>query len=130
MTLLTTTMNKRILVIDDEPDVTLSLKMALEQEGSQADAFNDPFNALSYFKVGIYDLVLLDMKMPKMDGFKLHDEIKEKDNKVKVCFLTASEMYRKEFRKKEYSSFDKDVFIQKPVENEELVKQINKILNS
>jgi DNA-binding response OmpR family regulator len=130
MTQLTTKLNRRILVVDDEPDVTLSLKMALEEEGFQVDAFNDPFNALSYFKIGIYDLALLDMKMPIMNGFKLHGEIKKKDNKVKVCFLTASEMYRKEFRKKEYTSFDRDVFIQKPIENDELVKQINKILNS
>jgi DNA-binding response OmpR family regulator len=66
--------------------------------------------------------------MPKMDGFELYHEIKKKDSNAKVCFLTASELYYEEFRKKEYYALDRDMFIRKPIENEELVKEINKII--
>jgi CheY-like chemotaxis protein len=124
-------MRKRILVMDDEPDMTLLFKMALEEVGSfKVDIFNDPAIALSNYKPGSYDLVTLDIKMPKMDGFELYNEIKKKDDKVKICFLTASEMYYKEIRKEKYCTLDKDLFLQKPIENEMLVKEINKILNS
>jgi CheY-like chemotaxis protein len=66
--------------------------------------------------------------MPKMGGFELYDELKKKDSDVKICFLTASELYYKEFRKKEYHALDRNLFIRKPIENEELVKKINKMI--
>jgi CheY-like chemotaxis protein len=66
--------------------------------------------------------------MPKMDGFQLYDEIKKKDQKAKICFLTASELYYEEFRKKEYHALDKNLFIRKPIDNEELVKDVNKLM--
>jgi CheY-like chemotaxis protein len=68
--------------------------------------------------------------MPKMDGFQLYDEIKKKDQKAKVCFLAASELYYEEFRKKEYHALDKNLFIRKPIDNEELVKDLNRIMSS
>ena len=120
--------NKRILVVDDEPDLTQVSTLALEYHGFKVDSFNDPQEALSKFKPGSYDLIILDIKMPKMDGFELYHEIKKKDNNAKVCFLTASELYYEEFRKKEYCALDRNLFIQKPIDNEDLVKQINKML--
>jgi CheY-like chemotaxis protein len=68
--------------------------------------------------------------MPKMDGFELYDEIKKKDQKAKICFLTASELYYEEFRKKEYYALDKNMFIRKPIGNEELIKEVNRIIMS
>jgi CheY-like chemotaxis protein len=65
-----------------------------------------------------------------MDGFELLDELKKKDNDVKVCFLTASELYYEEFRKKEYHALDKRLFIQKPIDNENLLKEVNRIMTS
>ncbi|HKG41839.1 MAG TPA: response regulator [Nitrososphaeraceae archaeon] len=120
--------NKRILVVDDEPDLTQVSTLALEYHGFKVDSFNDPQEALSKFKPGSYDLIILDIKMPKMDGFELYHEIKMKDNNAKVCFLTASELYYEEFRKKEYCALDRNLFIQKPIDNEDLVKEINKML--
>jgi DNA-binding response OmpR family regulator len=120
--------NYRILVVDDEPDLTQVSTLALEYHGFKVDSFNDPQEALSKFEPGLYDLVILDIKMPKMDGFELYHEIKKKDNNAKVCFLTASELYYEEFRKKEYYALDRNMFIRKPIENEELVKEINKII--
>jgi DNA-binding response OmpR family regulator len=119
----------RILIVDDEPDLTNLTILVLEHYGYKVDAFNDPKEALSKYKPGSYDLIILDIKMPEMDGFELYREIKKKDNNAKVCFLTASELYYEKFRKKEFSALDKDLFIRKPVGNEELVAQVNKMIN-
>jgi DNA-binding response OmpR family regulator len=120
--------NNRILVVDDEPDLTQVSALALEYHGYKVDSFNDPQEALSKFKPGLYDLIILDIKMPKMDGFELYQEIKKKDNNAKVCFLTASELYYEEFRNKEYRALDRNLFIRKPIDNEDLVKEINKMI--
>ena len=121
---------KKILAVDDEPDLTKLCSLALEYHGFKVDTFNDPQEALSNYRPGYYDLVILDIKMPKMDGFELYDEIKKKDHKAKVCFLTASELYYEEFRKKEYCALDRDLFIRKPIDNEELLKEVSKIMMS
>jgi DNA-binding response OmpR family regulator len=118
--------NSRILVVDDEPDLTEVSTLALEYHGFKVDSFNDPQEALSKYKPGLYDLVILDIKMPVMDGFELYREIKKKDNNANVCFLTASELYYEEFRKKEYCAPERNLFIRKPIENDELVKEISK----
>jgi DNA-binding response OmpR family regulator len=121
---------KRILAVDDEPDLTKLCSLALEYHGFKVDTFNDPQEALSSYKSDYYDLVILDIKMPKMDGFELYDEIKKKDSQANICFLTASELYYEEFRKKEYYTIDKNLFIQKPIDNEELLKEVNRIMSS
>jgi DNA-binding response OmpR family regulator len=121
---------QRILVVDDEPDLTKLCSLALEYYGFNVDTFNDSQEALSNFKPDYYDLVILDIKMPKMDGFELYDEIKKKDHKAKVCFLTASELYYEEFRKKEYYALDKNLFIRKPIDNEELLKEVKRMVSS
>ena len=121
---------KRILVVDDEADLTLLCALALEYNGFKVDTFTDPRKALSNYKPGYYDLIILDIMMPNMDGFELYDEIKQKDQKAKICFLTASELYYKEFREKEYNAIDKALFIQKPIQNEELLKEVNRRISS
>jgi DNA-binding response OmpR family regulator len=121
---------KRILVVDDEPDLTEVSRLALEYHGFKVDTFNDSEEVLSNFKPDYYDLVILDIKMPKMDGFELYDELKKKDSDVKICFLTASELYYEEFRKKEYNALDKNLFIRKPIDNEGLLKEVNRIITS
>jgi DNA-binding response OmpR family regulator len=118
---------KKILVVDDEPDVNLTLKVTLEDKGFTADTFDDPLFALQNFRAGqSYDLLILDVKMPKMNGFELYREIRKINDKVKVCFLTAGEMYYDDI----YSDiFDgKNQFIRKPIENEELIKRVNEIM--
>jgi DNA-binding response OmpR family regulator len=121
---------KKIMVVDDEPDLTMLCRFALEYHGFNVDTFNDPQEALSNYKPSYYDLIILDIKMPKMDGFLLYDEIKKKDHKAKVCFLTASELYYKQFRKTEYNAIDKNLFLRKPIGNEELINQVNRIISS
>ena len=119
---------KKVMVVDDEADVISVLEIVLEENGFEVDTFEDPIVALKSYKAGVYDLLIFDIKMPKMDGFELYDEIKKIGDNAKVCFLTASEMYYKASRKEKYCSLDKDLFIQKPIANEDLVQEINKIL--
>lgn len=119
---------KKILIVDDEPDITLAFNMLLSREGFEVDTFNDPLLALSKFRSNYYDIALLDIKMPKMDGFSLYGEISKRDKTLKINFLTASEEYYETFRNEEFAKIDKDLFIQKPIANKELVKRINQIL--
>jgi DNA-binding response OmpR family regulator len=112
---------KRILVVDDEPDITFTLQAGLEDGGFDADAFTNPELVLSSFKPGLYDLVLIDIMMPKMDGFVLYERLKKVDPGIKVCFLTASEMYREESRKMEHSTFNTNLFLHKPIPTDDLI---------
>jgi DNA-binding response OmpR family regulator len=119
---------KRILIIDDEDDVNLVFKVVLEDSGFRVDTFSKPVLALENFKNGLYDLVILDMKMPEMDGITVYQEIRKLDDKVEVCFLTAGDVNYEVFAK-EFSILNKeDRFIRKPISNEELVKRVKKLL--
>jgi DNA-binding response OmpR family regulator len=80
---------KRILHVDDEPDTTMAISIVLETDGFKVDSFNDPVLALSSFRSHYYDLAILDVKMPAMDGFELYGMIKNIDNQANVCFITA-----------------------------------------
>ena len=125
-------MTKRILLIDDEPDITFTIKDILEDNGFQVESFNDPILALNYYKVHFYDLVILDIKMPKMNGFELYIKIREKDPKVKICFFTATTMFNEEIKKALLTfgkTISEDYFIQKPMRFEVLIKKITLIMN-
>ena len=122
---------RRILVVDDQPDITITLKIGLEEDGGfDVDAFTDPEQALSSFKPDLYDLVLVDIKMPKMDGFVFYERLKTVEPDVKVCFLTAGEMYREEIREVKHSTLNKDLFLQKPISTDDLIREINNKINS
>jgi DNA-binding response OmpR family regulator len=121
---------KRVMVVDDEYDITFTLQAGLEDGGFDVDAFTDPELALSSFKPGLYDLILIDIKMPKIDGFVLYELLKTVDNGVKVCFLTASEMYREEVREVEHCALKKDLFLQKPISTDDLIREISNKINS
>ena len=123
---------KKILLVDNEADITYALENALENYGFSIDSFNDSMLALNSYKSNFYDLVILDIKMPKMDGFELYNKIKEKDPKVKICFLTASELFYEEFRKTRYVLGEKlgeEYFIQKPIKTDDLVQKMNALMN-
>ena len=117
----------RILIIDDEDDINLLFKMVLEDNGFKVDTFNDPLVALQNFTAGSYDLLILDMLMPNMNGFELYQKIRMLDDKIKICFLTASGINHEEIRKKvAYATIDypENCFIIKPIENEDLIKRV------
>jgi len=120
-------MSKRILVIDDEPDVNITLRKVLEKNGFIVDSYENPFLALENFKPYYYDLLILDIKMPKMSGFSFYREIKKRDDKLKICFLTAGEMYYGSYSDI-FSSLPANCFIRKPITNDELLKHIDRIM--
>ena len=119
-----TTTTTRLLLVDNEPDNTSVLSMGLEDEGYIVDAFTDPILALSNFKPNYYSLVILDINMPKMNGYDLYKEIRKLDNKVKICFLTASELYNESLRSqtKEIAD-DVKCFYSKTLNHRRLSKQ-------
>jgi two-component system response regulator ChvI len=117
-------------LVDDEPDVTYTIKMILENNGFVVDSYNDPTMALSNFKPGLYDLLLLDIKMPEINGFELYQKIREIDRNVKICFLTASELFYEEYRRLDgYPRINKEHFIQKPFRTDDFIHQLNEILS-
>lgn len=119
---------KRILIVDDEQDIISVFKMVLEMNDFEVDAYNDPLLALSNFKKNAYDLIILDIRMPDMDGFELYKKIRMIDDKVKVCFMTAFDDYRQEF-KKSFPMLDEiKCFIRKPNAIEDLVNHVATIL--
>jgi two-component system, OmpR family, response regulator ChvI len=114
---------KRILLVDDEQDITFAFRIGLEDNGFAVDTFNDAQEALSNFKAGLYDLLLIDVRMPKMNGFELYREIEKIDNKPKICFITAFEVYYKSLREL-FPTVRIDCYIKKPITTDELVQRI------
>ena len=113
----------RIFIVDDEPDITLSFKMILEGNGFKVDTYNDPVQATRNFRAGSYDLVILDIRMPKMDGFQLYEELKKIEEKVKVVFITAFDINYEGLRKM-YPELRIDSFVRKPVDSEYLINVV------
>ena len=114
----------RILIVDDEPEIAQLFALALEDDGFIVDIYHDPLVALSNFKTDLYDLLLVDIKLPNMDGFELYDKIRDMDKRVKVCFISAYQMNYLALRD-QYPGLETDCFIPKPVKAEDLVKRIN-----
>jgi len=119
-------MAKRILVVDDEPDICFVLEKTLGENGFMIDSYEDPLLALDNFKRHLYSLVILDIRMPGLNGFALYREIKRLDKRVKICFLTAGEMFYG--YSDIFSSLPAKCFIRKPIDNEQLMKRINEII--
>jgi DNA-binding response OmpR family regulator len=120
---------KRILIVDDEVDITLSFSLALEDSGLfEVDTYNDPLVALSNYRPNSYDLLLLDINMPNMNGFELYDKIKRIDNKVKVCFISAYDVdynaLREQFPLLEIDCLLPIDIMRKPIEIRKLIKRI------
>jgi DNA-binding response OmpR family regulator len=121
---------KRILIVDDERDVGMTLKMILENYGYDIDSFTDPAVALEQFKPSLYDLTILDIRMPEINGFELYDQLKSRDPNIKTLFLTALNSvvsYNTE-NSTVYSIEGKRLFVKKPVGNKELLEQVNSMV--
>jgi len=118
----------RILIIDDESDITLAFRKALRDKGfEQVETVNDPILAFKNFKAGSYELLIIDIVMPEMDGFSLYEEIRKIDNRVKVCFITAFEVNYQALRAvfpAASTTDDIGCFIRKPVDVDNLIKHI------
>ena len=120
---------KRILIVDDEVDITLSFSLALEDSGLfEVETSNDPLVALSNYRPNYYDLLLLDIRMPAMNGFELYDKIKKLDNKVKVCLISAYDVdydaLREQFPSLEIDCLLPRGVIRKPIQIAKLIERI------
>ena len=128
----------RILIVDDDPDILGTFKAGLNDSDLvksvfgpeielSVDTYTKPKSALSDFKAGAYDLILLDIKMPEMNGFELYEELVKVDEKPKICFITAYETYY-EVLKKDFPELDVGCFIKKPILTSDLAKRIKEVL--
>ena len=113
----------KILLVDDEPDIVQAVKKGLEMLGLSVDAFQDPAKALKAFRPNTYKVAILDISMPKINGFQLYREILKRDDKVRVRFFTAFEEFREEF-KKAFPEIDEHRFIKKPTTISKIAKEL------
>jgi DNA-binding response OmpR family regulator len=116
------------LIVDDEWDIATVLKRGLEKHGFSVSAYSDPVQALRGYTSGTYDLMIVDFKMPHLNGYELCRKIRNVDGRVKVCFLSAAESnYRQEFNKN-LPLMGSECFVKKPVSIRELVGYVNELL--
>ena len=125
---------RMIMIVDDEYYVVYSLRTVLEETKLfQVDGYVDPMLALSNFKADTYDLVVLDIRMSRMDGFELYKNIKAIDVRVKVCFLTADDLseYKINYPDviEEIECGKIDCFMDKPVAGAQLLNLISKVIS-
>jgi CheY-like chemotaxis protein len=101
----------------------------LEDAGFECTSYTDPVKALQEFKPYFYDLILLDIKMPVLNGFELCKKILQLDRTVHIVFITASEEYYERFRSQHFPELGKINYIQKPIGNEEMVQIVNMMIS-
>jgi DNA-binding response OmpR family regulator len=120
--------NHKLLLVDDDPDIVEVLRRGLKVKGLQVDAYTSPQQALGSFKPNVYDLAILDIRMPAMTGFQLYREIKRRDPAIGVCFLSAFEIQPDEFKSVFPSMDGVKTVIKKPISINALLKQITPFL--
>jgi CheY-like chemotaxis protein len=121
--------SRRILIVDDEPDICMTFQIVLEDAGYECKSYTDSVKALQEFRPNYYDLILLDIQMRMLNGFELCKKIRELDNTPHVIFITASEEYYEKSRSQDYRELvnnnDNISYIQTPIGNKELVQIVN-----
>lgn len=126
----------RVLLVDDEPDITFSFNMILEDNGFAVDTFNDPLDALSSFRSGLYAIAVLDIRMPNMNGFELCSELRKADDNIKFVFMTAYDIHSEDNNNNNNNNIkyiltnEKPVILKKPISLNEFVNKIKKELDS
>jgi CheY-like chemotaxis protein len=118
------------LLVDDEPDIVYLVATGLERHGFAVDCYTDPVLALQKFKTGLYQLLVLDIKMPRMDGIELFNRMIKEDDKVKVCFFSASNSFTSNFQNFFQDHPNKFLFISKPISISKMTEQIEQFLGS
>ena len=117
----------KILIIDDDEDINNLFKMYLEHNGCQVDSYTNPIDVLYYFKKGRYDLILLDLNMPQIDGIAMFHALKNRDQKVTICLITADLSYLEQLKEK-IPNIEKYV-IHKPVLLRNLKDKLNELVS-
>ena len=119
-------MKAKIIVIDDDKDINNLFKTFLEYDGYYVDAYTDPVDALYYFKKNEYDLVLIDLKMPQINGIAMFHALKNRDDKVTICLITADLSYLEQLKGK-IPNIEKYV-IHKPILLRNLKDKLNQLI--
>jgi CheY-like chemotaxis protein len=118
------TKKRKILIVDDDPDITKTFSLVLEDSGLyEVDIYNEPLIALRNFRPNFYDLALLDIRMPQMNGFELSNKIEKIDNKIRICFISAYNVEDKALKEK-YPSLQIKCFLPKPIAVSDLIKRL------
>ena len=123
--------SQKILVVDDEQDIVFTLKTILTEAGFTVDAFTNPSVAFEMFRPEKYKLIILDIRMPGLNGFELYMKLLEQDNSIKVLFLTAVNefsMYAK-FKNSVSPMSGKRYYLQKPVDLTKLLQRVGDMLS-
>lgn len=115
------------MIVDDDSDCTFTIKIVLERYGFKVYSYNNAYLALGAYRSNFYDLVILDIILPEMNGFQLYREIKKIDKKVKVCFLSAGQLLHGTYSDV-FSKIDASYFIRKPIGNQSLIQKIEEII--
>jgi DNA-binding response OmpR family regulator len=118
------------LLVDDEPDIVYIVKVGLERNGFVVDYYTDPALALQSFKNGLYQLLVIDIKMPHMDGIELFNKMRKEDDKVRVCFFSASDYLTSNCESLFKDSKEKFLFVSKPISIPKMTEQIENFLSS
>jgi DNA-binding response OmpR family regulator len=122
---------RRILILDDDEDITITLKSGIEDSNNNINTnkrievytANDPVVALSEFKPNFYDLLLVDINMPHLNGFQLCEKILANDINARICFMSSGEINRKALREI-YPSLTIGCFMRKPMTIDYLLERI------
>jgi DNA-binding response OmpR family regulator len=120
-------MQNRILIIDDDADITSTLKTGLELHGFSVGTFNDPRQAISMFRADQYDMAILDIQIPGMNGFDVYRRLRKVQPDLRIAFLTAFEIHTDEFRRL-FPDSDVNLFLTKPITVLELARIIRREL--
>lgn len=122
----------RIMIVDDESDILSVIKRGLESKNDfMVDTFSKADDAIENFQnhpPNYYDLVITDIRMPKVNGFELYRRIKDTNTNMKIAFITAFEINKEEFSKV-IPSVNVTHFISKPVSISKLREKIKSILD-
>ena len=121
-------MGNNIIVIDDDIGTALFFKICLEDEGYQVNIYNDPNSLLEEFEPGIYDLLITDIRMPRINGFELASRVRIMDSKIKICLATAFEEYYESIIKT-YSNLSFNCIIRKPINKDKFLEIIKNRLS-
>jgi two-component system, OmpR family, response regulator ChvI len=117
----------RVLIVDDQTDITSVLKIGLQRYGFRVDAYNDPERVVKEFEANIYGAALVDIRMPGMNGFELYRRIKKVDPDLKVCFFTAFEIYDKEMEQM-FPEIKPAAIFKKPMDIRNLASRLRSVM--
>lgn len=119
---------KKILVVDDDPNITFTFKKILEKQGYHVDTYTDPTKVVASFEPAVYSAALIDIRMPNMNGFELYRHIKKQDSEIKVCFVTAYEISKEEEGSPTVNGSVS--FLKKPIGMEELTEKVLNLVSA